>query len=250
MTIRALVVDDEPLARERVRSLIAAERDVTLVAEYGDGASAVLGIERHVPDLLFLDVQMPEMDGFEVLLSLGVPPRAIVFVTAHDAYALRAFDVAAVDYLLKPISEARFRAAVARVRARLATGTVVGAEALAGLLARVQGDRPSPLRFVVRTGSRVSLVPAGDVEWIEATGNYARIHAAGQTHLVRGTMKSIEARLDPARFVRIHRSVIVRVDRIAVMRPHHHGEWVVRLQSGKTFTSSRTRSARLRSLMR
>jgi two-component system LytT family response regulator len=250
VTIRTLLADDEPLARERLRTLIAAESDLELVAECRDGADAVEAIERLEPDLLFLDIQMPELDGFDVLQALSTSVPATVFVTAYDAYALRAFEVAAVDYLLKPIDEARFTAAVERTRVKLRAGGKEPDAGVAALIERLRVDVRDPQRFVVRSGSRVSLVRAEDVEWIEATGNYARIFAAGRAHLVRETMKSIETRLDPARFVRIHRSVIVQVDHIAVMEPYFHGEWVVKMRDGTTFTSSRTHSDRLRALMR
>jgi two-component system LytT family response regulator len=248
--IRALLADDEPLARERLRSLIAAESDIELVAECVDGGDALAGIELHDPELLFLDIQMPELDGFEVLQALVSPPPAIVFVTAYDAYALRAFEVAAVDYLLKPIDEARFRDAVTRARAKLRAGEQTTDRAITQLLDRLRQDPRDPQRFVVRAGQRISLVRAEDVEWIEATGNYARLFAGGRTHLVRETMTSIEKRLDPARYVRIHRSVIVQVDCITVMEPYFHGEWVVKMRDGTRFTSSRTHSDRLRALMR
>jgi two-component system LytT family response regulator len=248
--IRAVLADDEPLARERLRTLIAGEPDIQLVAECGDGIAAIEGVDQHKPDLLFLDIQMPEVDGFEVLGALTTQPRAIIFVTAYDAFAVRAFDVAAVDYLLKPIDEARFRTAVERARSRVASNDAGASRAVEALVERLRREPQRAQRFVVRTGARVSLVRAEDVEWVEATGNYAKLFAAGKSHLVRETMKSIEARLDPAKFVRIHRSIIVQVDCIAMMEPYFHGEWVVRMRDGTRFTSSRTRSAQLRGLMR
>ncbi len=248
--IRTLLADDEPLARERLRSLLHAAPDIDLIAECVDGADAVAGIEKHAPDLLLLDIQMPELDGFEVLQALATPPPVIIFVTAYDAFALRAFEVAAVDYVLKPIDPARFEQAIARARARLGGARPPVDDAVAALLAHVERERRGPERFVVRMGSRVSFVLAADVEWIEATGNYARLFANGKTCLVRETMKSVETRLDPARFVRIHLSVIINVDRIASMEPHLHGEWEVRMRDGTRFTSSRTHSDRLRALMR
>ena len=248
--IRAIIVDDEPLARERVRMLLATEPDIEVVAECGDGAAAVERIEALEPDLLFLDIQMPEMDGFEVLQALATIPAGVVFVTAYDAYALRAFDVAAADYILKPIDEERFRLALGRARAKAVSQNPVPDEALNSVLDWVRASPRMPQRFVVRTGSRVSFVRAEDVAWVEATGNYARLCAGGRTHLVRETMKSIETRLDPERFVRIHRSVIIQVDAIENMTPHTHGEWIVRMRDGTRFTSSRTHSDRLRALMR
>jgi two-component system LytT family response regulator len=248
--IRTLLADDEPLARERLRSLLQSAPDIELVAECVDGADAVAGIEKHAPDLLLLDIQMPELDGFEVLQAIATPPPAIIFVTAYDAFALRAFEVAAVDYVLKPIEPVRFERSLERARAKLGGARPGVDDAVAALLAHVERERRGPERFVVRMGSRVSFVRADDVEWIEATGNYARLCAHGKTYLVRETMKSVEARLDPARFIRIHRSVIVHVDRIASMEPHLHGEWEVKMRDGTRFTSSRTHSDRLRALMR
>jgi len=250
--LRAVVVDDEPLARERIRTLLAGDSAFELVAECGDGAAALEAVTIHSPDLLFLDVQMPEMDGFAVLQSLPTEALpAIVFVTAYDEYAFKAFEVNAVDYLLKPLEPERFRAALQRVRARLDRRGMEEAEPeLRALLAQLRAERPVPVRIVVREGERLFFVRAEEVDWIDAAGNYARLHARNKTHLVRETMKSLEARLDPATFVRIHRSVIVNVDRIGSLEPYFHGEYVVTMKDGTRFTSSRSHSERLRSLLR
>ena len=250
--LRAVVVDDEPLARERIRTLLAGDSAFELVAECGDGAAALEAVTIHSPDLLFLDVQMPEMDGFAVLQSLPTEALpAIVFVTAYDEYAFKAFEVNAVDYLLKPLEPERFRAALQRVRARLDRSGVEEAEPeLRALLAQLRAERPAPVRIVVREGERLFFVRAEEVDWIDAAGNYARLHARNKTHLVRETMKSLEARLDPATFVRIHRSVIVNVDRIGSLEPYFHGEYVVTMKDGTRFTSSRSHSEPLRSLLR
>jgi two-component system LytT family response regulator len=247
--IRTMIVDDEPLARERLRTLAAAEPGLDVVAECGDGLSALRAIEQSRPDLLFLDIQMPEMDGFEVLQSLETPPPATVFVTAYDEYALRAFEVAAVDYLLKPINPDRFGAAVARARDRVATPGRAD-DTLALLVEHLRAERHFRSRFVVRHNDQVSFVRTADVEWIEATGNYAKLFAGGRVHIVRETMKSIEAQLDPARFIRVHRSVIVQIDCIVSMQPHFHGEWVIAMRNGTRFTSSRSYGDRLRTLIR
>ena len=235
--LRVALVDDEPLGRERIRALLGEEKDVSLVGEYATGEEALAGVLESAPHLLFLDIQMPGMDGFGLvqLLEAHLTPEQrpfIVVVTAHDAYALRAFDVSAVDYLLKPFDRARFRAAMARARVRVS-------------------ERPRPeVRFVVRSASRMQLVRAADVEWIAGDGNYARLHSAGRRHLVRETLKSVEARLDPRKFVRVHRSAIVNVDCVATFEPHVHGQYVLTMKDGSRITSSRTHSAKLRALLK
>jgi two-component system, LytTR family, response regulator len=235
--LRVALVDDEPLGRERIRALLADEKDVSLVGEYSTGEEAVTGVLESAPHLLFLDVQMPGMDGFGLvqLLEARLAPEQrpfIVVVTAYDAYALRAFDVSAVDYLLKPFDRTRFRAAMARARVRVS-------------------ERPRPeARFVVRSASRMQLVRAADVEWIAGDGNYARLHTAGRRHLVRETLKSVEARLDPLKFVRVHRSAIVNVDCVATFEPHVHGQYLLTMKDGSRITSSRTHSAKLRALLK
>ena len=260
--VRAIIADDEPLARERLRYLLAERGGITVVAECGTGEEVVAAVGRDLPDLLFLDVQMPELDGFgalEVLsetLTLRRMPN-VVFVTAFDDYALRAFDVNAVDYLLKPFDRKRFDTAVTRALARI--GDEHGE--LRSLLAQLRSEREemrdaaheasrqSPARFVVRSGGKLHLVRADDVDWIDAEGNYVRLHVNGKSHLVRDRMKAVEERLDPARFMRVHRSVIVNVDRIASLEPYFHGEYVVTMRDGARVTSSRTHSARLRKLL-
>jgi two-component system LytT family response regulator len=235
--LRVALVDDEPLGRERIRALLADEKDVALVGEYRTGEEALTGTLESAPQVLFLDVQMPGMDGFglvQLLESQLAPDQRpfIVIVTAYDAYALRAFDVSAVDYLLKPFDRARFRAALARARARVS-------------------ERPRPeARFVVRSASRMTLVRAADVEWIAGEGNYARLHSGGRRHLVRETLKSVEARLDPGKFVRVHRSAIVNVDCVATLEPHVHGQYVLTMKDGSRITSSRTHSSKLRALLK
>ncbi len=235
--LRVALVDDEPLGRERVRALLADEHGVTLVGEYSTGEEALTGILESAPQVLFLDVQMPGMDGFGLVQALEshlAPDQRpfIVVVTAYDAYALRAFDVSAVDYLLKPFDRGRFRAALARARARVT-------------------ERPRPeARFVVRSASKMTLVRAADVEWIAGEGNYARLHSSGRRHLVRETLKSVEARLDPGKFVRVHRSAIVNVECVATLEPHVHGQYVLTMKDGSRIISSRTHSPKLRALLK
>lgn len=251
MTIRVLIVDDEPLARERVRALLAAETDIQVVGEARDGREAVAAIESLRPDLLFLDVQMPELDGFGVLDELSPSELPlVVFVTAYDQYALQAFAVHALDYLLKPFDARRFRQALGRARAQLANrgGEEVNQRVLA-LLEHLQSQRPVLTRFVVRTSTRILLVRARDVECIEATGNYMRLHVGKDAHLIRETMASLEARLDPARFVRVHRSWIVNVEKIAELQPWFHGTYLVVLASGTRIHVSRSFQERIEALL-
>jgi two-component system, LytTR family, response regulator len=248
--IRALVVDDEPLPRERIRTLLADQPSVEVIGECGDGAEAVRLIIELKPDLVFLDIQMPELDGFEVLESLdaGHLP-SVIFVTAFDEYAVRAFEVSAIDYLLKPIDPARFAQALARVSGRL-TGTPGDTRDLQAFLHRWRAERGYASRFVVRSGGKLTFVRAQEVDWIDAAGNYVRLHSAGRQHLVRETMKSVEARLDPEVFVRVHRSAIVNIDRVVSLEPYFHGEYVVIMRDGTKLTSSRSHSGRLRALIR
>jgi two-component system LytT family response regulator len=255
VTLRIVLVDDEPLVRERLRALVAARADCTLVAECADGAEAVSVIERERPDLALLDVQMPELDGFEVLDALAEGHRpAVIFVTAYDEYAVRAFEVNAVDYLLKPLEEARFNAAIDRVaQGARDTGRAsreMGDAGIRALLDDLRRKRGYATRIVVRDGHRVSFVSVADIDWIDASGNYARLHTTGRAHLLRETLKSLEARLDPERFVRVHRSAIVNFERIVAMEPYFHGEFVLTLKDGTKVTSSRTCSGRLREMLR
>ncbi|MEO8200485.1 MAG: LytTR family DNA-binding domain-containing protein [Gemmatimonadota bacterium] len=249
--IRVVIVDDEPLPRERIRTLLAAHGNITVVAEASDGADAVQVLLAEQPDLIFLDIQMPEFDGFEVLEGLGstaIP--AVIFVTAFDEYAVRAFEVSAIDYLLKPIDPSRFEQALSRALARLVRPGGVDAQSMQEFLGRWRAERGYAARFVVRTGSKIGFIRTLDVDWIDAAGNYVRLHAGGKQHLVRETMKSVESRLDPEAFVRVHRSAIVNIDRVASLEPYFHGEYVVRLKDGTKLTSSRSHSARLRALIR
>ena len=250
---RVAIVDDEPLARERIRTLLQEQGGSEIVAECADGEQAVAAILALAPDIVFLDIQMPELDGFGVLEALGPDtPPAVVFVTAFDEYAVRAFEAEAIDYLLKPVTPERFDKALARARQRLESGPPGGAadEEVRAFVARMQAERGHATRFVARDGAKVTFIRIEDVDLIEAAGNYARIHAAGRAHLVRNTLKAIESRLDPRQFVRVHRSAIVRLERIASLEPYFHGEYVVTLRDGTRLTSSRSYSVRLRALLR
>jgi two-component system LytT family response regulator len=253
MTTRVVIVDDEPLAREKLRTLLDGRAGYELVAECGDGAAAVQTIHELEPDLVFLDVEMPGLDGFGVLeaLETGREPH-VVFVTAYDRYALRAFEVRALDYLLKPFARARFEEALARVEERRRDRSAAPEEwtEIRALLDELRAERGYAARLVVRTGQKITFVATADVDWIEADGNYARLHAGKRDYLLRETMKNVEARLDPRRFLRIHRSAIVNLDRIASVEPYFHGEYIVTLTDGHRITASRTHSARLRELIR
>ena len=249
MTLRVLVVDDEAPARRRIRRLLTADPDIAVVGECGDGGSAVTAILAARPDLVFLDVQMPERDGFAVVKAL--PPGAlpaILFVTAHDKYALRAFDVHAVDYLLKPFTAERFRTALARARERIEKRT---ADAGLANLAETLRTRPTYLsRVPVRSGGRTVFVDLAAVDWLEAADNYVRLQVGHREYLVRETLASLEAQLDPERFVRIHRSVIVQADRVAELRPTSHGDAEVTLRDGTRLAVSRTCRERLSTALR
>jgi two-component system LytT family response regulator len=268
-SLRVAVVDDEPLGRERIRALLADEPDVILAGEYSTGEEAVAGSADSPPDVLFLDVQMPGLDGFDVVQLLQqVVARdrfpVIVFVTAYDQYALRAFEVSALDYLLKPFDRARFSDALRRARARVQERRVAGSGMDAGAAEllrqigelRAQQDAAhserlrAEARFVVRAASKLFFVRAADVDWISGEGNYARLHTGARTHLVRETLKSVESRLSARQFVRVHRSAIINVDRVAELQPHAHGEYRLTMKDGSRLTSSRAHSANLRSLLK
>jgi two-component system, LytTR family, response regulator len=242
MTIRVCIADDEPLARERLRTLLQHEPDVHVVSECADGAEAIAEIERERPDLVFLDVQMPVVDGFGVLRALDSPlPPAVIFVTAYDKYALQAFDVHALDYLLKPFNGHRFRKALQRARLELMKehpGSGVS-ERLLSLLEELKQERKPQERLILKTSGRVFFLKVDEIDWVEAEGNYVRLHVGATSHLLRETMKGMEAKLDSSRFIRIHRSTIVNTDRIKELQPLFHGEHAVILQDGTRLTASR-----------
>jgi two-component system LytT family response regulator len=239
MTLRVLVADDEAVARRRIRRYLSADEEVTLIGESADGAAAVDAIRALAPDVVFLDVQMPELDGFEVLRALGSAPLpAVVFVTAFDRYALQAFDLHAIDYLLKPFTRERFDLALSRAKAR--AGRPDADIALATLLQHIQERPHHPSRVAVRQADRLVVIDWADVDWIEAADNYAALHTRSAEYLLRSTMAALEQELDPGQFVRIHRSTIVRIDRIAELYPESHGDFTVRLRSGQRLAMSRT----------
>jgi two-component system LytT family response regulator len=240
--IRTLIVDDEPLARRRLRTLLEAEPDFEPTGEAGDGQQAVTALRSLRPDLVFLDVQMPILDGFGVVEAVGadnVP--ALIFVTAYDQFALRAFEVHALDYLLKPFDRNRFRKALERARAQLQReGPTELHQRLLELLKDVRPPTQPLERLVIKAEGRVAFVPVDELDWIEAAGNYLRLHSGKNTFLLRETMNHLEARLDPRRFVRIHRSTIVNGARIRELQPAFHGDFVVILRDGTELTMSRS----------
>lgn len=238
MPITVIIVDDEPPARTRLRRLLADHSDVTVVADCSDGASAVQAIESKAPDLVLLDIQMPELDGFDVLQAiemLRLPE--IIFVSAFDQYALRAFTVHALDYVLKPVEADRLAEAMDHARVRIAERKSTGLDAL---LRDLKRDRPYLSRVPVRTDGRVRVINLDEVDWIGAADNYVALHCGAREFLVRDTIARIEQRLDPAHFVRIHRSTIVRIDRISELLPDLHGDFQVRLKNGTALALSRT----------
>ena len=274
--IRAVIVDDEPIARAGLRTLLGAERDVSIVAECRDGAEAVARIRSDRPDLVFLDVQMPELTGFEVLSALAPEELpAIVFVTAYDAYALDAFEASAVDYLLKPFDRERFARALARARRFLAgdqltvfrtrIASVLQAVAgndgpagrqfpsripekdagEAGAAGRTERTRTGETRLMIRSRGRIAFVALSDIEWIETSRNYARVRAKGVWHSVREPLTSFANRLDPLQFVRVSRSRIVNLDRVREFRRQANGQYVVLLDDGQRLMASRRYGAKL-----
>jgi two-component system LytT family response regulator len=246
--IRTIIVDDEPLARQRVRDLLTEEHDFEIVGECEDGFDAAARIPRLHPDVVYLDVQMPGMNGFEVLQTLAPELPVIVFTTAYDSYAVQAFEATALDYLLKPIDAGRFHKSAARVRAAMSKRTD-WSEKAAALLAQIEQRDPTLRRIAVKNGGRILFVDVADVDWFEAAGNYVRVHTAKSAYLVRTTMAALERKLDKNAFVRIHRSVIINVARITELEARFRGDYVVVLRSGKKLDLQRAYAKGLRAVM-
>jgi len=251
MRLTVLIVDDEPLAREGLRRFVSSDAEVGTVREARNGREAIASIRDDTPDLVLLDVQMPRMDGFGVVGAIGaerMPP--VIFVTAHDQYAIRAFEISAVDYLLKPVTEARFRTAFARVKRRLGAAPAGdSARQILVALDAIASPQKHLTRLAVRDGEKTVLVPVEDIEWIEALQNYVRLHAGAATYVLHVAMSTLESALDPERFVRIHRSHIVNLQRIRQLWSFTHGQYVVELHSGRRLQSGRTYGDRIRRLM-
>lgn len=254
MKIRTLIVDDEPLARERLRKLLETEPDIQIVGECADGKEALQAAANEQPDLIFLDVQMPELDGFGVVAGLksDLLP-AIVFVTAYDRFALKAFEVHALDYLLKPFDRERFQTALERAR-KLVEQRKTGdlGQRLSSLLTDLKPEKAEPKyldRLAIKTEGRVLFFKTDDIDWIEAADNYVNVHVGNEQHLHRETMSSLETKLPPARFIRISRSTIVNIERIKEMQPMFHGDYVVILKNGTRLNLSRNYREKLNNLL-
>lgn len=247
-SMRTLIVDDEPLVREGLRSSLALFPDVQVIGECQDGVEAVAAMLREKPDVVFLDIRMPGLDGLEALSLLGADrPPVIIVVTAFDDRAIEAFEHHAVHYLLKPFDRPRLAEAVARARARLGEEPARSAHAPAPGRGRARPEYLS--RIPVRLGHHVTLVPVSEITWLEARDNYVAIHTGSQRYLVRDTLKALELRLDPKSFARIHRSVVVNLERIAELTAHRSGDYTVRLRTGELLTLSRSYRARFEALL-
>lgn len=252
MNLRLLIVDDEPAARQRLRDLLSRQRGTEVVAEAADVPDALDRVRRDRPDVVFLDIEMPGADGFRLIDQLNRDERpAVVFVTAHEQHALRAFDVDAVDYLLKPFGADRLEAALGRVRETVAArrGFAAAGAAFPAAETAAQGATPSS-RLPIRHNGRISFLDVGDIDWIDAAHNQVRIHAHGRAHLQRDAIGAIEQRLDPRRFVRIHRSTIVNVERVQELLVNAAGQYLLVLKNAQRLSVSRSYRDRLREALR
>lgn len=241
MKLRVLIVDDEALARARIKKMLATEADIEVIGECADGPEAITFIQQHRPELAFLDVQMPEVSGFDVLRALN--PElwpAVIFVTAHDQHALEAFEVHALDYLLKPFKEARFHEALQRASKHLQARNVATLnQNLQSLLSGTRAETNYPSRVSVKSGDRTTFVKLDEVDYIEAAANYAILHVGAQNHILRETLSNLETRLSPKQFLRINRSAIVNLDRVKEVKPAMRGEYMVVLKNSKELSLTR-----------
>lgn len=249
--LRVLVVDDEPLAREKIRGMVADDLDVRIVGECANGAEAIEAIRSLHPDLLLLDVQMPEAGGFDVLDAIeGEARPPVIFITAYDHYAVRAFEVHALDYLLKPFDRERFLVAIERAKRRIRGERANGVDArLIALLEQLHEPPRYCERLVVKSGGRVFFLNTEEIDWIEAEGNYVSIHAGSKSHLLRETLTSLESQLDPREFIRVNRSAIVNINRIKELQPWSHGEFHILLDDGTQLTLSRNYREKLQAAL-
>ena len=252
--VRVLIVDDEPIARKGIRRELEGDAEIEVVGECSNGRDAVAFILQRPPDLVFLDLQMPELDGFGVVEEVGAERMpTVVFVTAFDEYALKAFEMYALDYILKPFHSQRFQKTLRRAKAQIRQSVSgVLSERLLGLLEDAKSTRAQASfleRIVVKAGGRIFFLNTDEIDWVEAADNYVRLHVGKESHLVPGTLSKLEKRLDPKRFLRIHRSTIVNLTRIKEMHPLFHGEYAIRLAGGKELTSSRGYRDRLQHLI-
>jgi two-component system LytT family response regulator len=241
LRIRTLIVDDEQLARERLLSLLEGDPDIEIIGECSSGKEAIAAIKTESPDLVFLDVQMPEGDGFEVLESIDFHTMPIVvFVTAYDQYAIQAFDVHALDYLLKPFDQNRFERALIRAKSEvvLRNNTNVN-QKLLSMLEHIESHKKNLDRILVKSSGKVFFLKFDEIDWVESAGNYVKLHVGTESHLLRETMSEMERKLGNDKFVRIHRTVIVNLDRIKELQPWFNGEYIVILNNGTKLTASR-----------
>jgi two-component system, LytTR family, response regulator len=245
---KVLIVDDERLSRQRIRRLLAFEPECEILGECADGSEAVRTLEYERPDILFLDVQMPELDGFAVVRAIEQSRPLIIFTSAYDEYALRAFEVHAFDYLLKPFDRKRFRESLQRAKTQLTRERSDGSDGrLQALFEHFTNSRRMADRVAIRNNGRVVIVKVEDIDWVEASDNYVCIHSGKETHIVRETMSDLESRLDPARFLRVHRSAIVNLDRIKELQPWFRGDYRVILRDGTELTLTKTHRDKLES---
>jgi two-component system LytT family response regulator len=249
--IRVLIVDDEPLAREGVRMRLQPAPDIEIIGECRNGREAVAAILRDAPDLVFLDIQMPRMDGFAVIEAVGAQRMPhVIFVTAYDEHALRAFEVHALDYLLKPMDGSRFAEALARARDRIRGKNLEAIAAqLQEMMSALKGEKDYLERLSIKSAGRILLLGVDEIDWIEAADNYVQVHAGQASYLLLATMNSLETRLNPQQFLRIHRSTIVNLKRIKELHPMFHGEFRVILQDNTQLTSGRSYSKNLQKLL-
>ena len=243
MTIRTFIIDDEPIARHAIARLLVEDAEIDVIGEYGDGATALAAIRQRRPDLVFLDFQMPEMTGIDVIARLDVEAMpATVFVTAYERYAVRAFEANAVDYLVKPFNRERFDAALQRAKRRLSSekkGNEASAAQVLRALAELRREQDYVERIPVPIDEHISLLDVAEIDWIEANRNTVRLHAGSVAYELRETMAALEARLNPRRFVRVHRSAIVNVERIKAIHPWFNGYHMLVLSTGKELRMSR-----------
>lgn len=250
MKLTVLIVDDEPLAREGLRALLSKDSDVISIREARNGREAIESIQKIKPDLILLDVQMPEIDGFAVVEAIGAESMpGVIFVTAHDQYAIQAFEMNALDYLLKPVIEERFVRAMDRAKDRIRLHSAEANRQIIGLLESIAVPRKYLKRFAVRSAGKILFLDTEEVDWFRAAENYAEVHSGPVNHLLHVTMNALEESLDPEMFVRIHRSVIVNTTRIRHLEPNAHGEYVITLRDGTRVQSGRTYADRLKALV-
>lgn len=240
--IRTIIVDDEPFARKGVRRELERNADIEIIAECANGRDAVSVIKEQKPDLVLLDLQMPEVDGFGVVEAVGVERMpAVIFITAFDQFALKAFEIHALDYILKPFDKERFQNTLQRAKKQIQQTSVDDLSSrLLGVLDARKDTEKYLERIVVKNRGKIFFLQTDEIDWIEASDNYVRLHVGKESHLVHGTMSKLESKLNPEKFIRVHRSTIVNVSRIKELYPLFHGEYAIRLQSGKELTSSRS----------